>query len=49
MGTSIESFGTIPDSVKIVVARAFYLVRSVKKGGWISGDGIIEIQEEAFA
>ena len=45
MGTSIESL-VIPDSVKFVVARAFYGCDQLKTVDF--GDGIIEIQEEAF-
>ena len=45
MGTSIESV-VIPDSVKFVVARAFYGCDQLKTVDF--GDGIIEIQEEAF-
>ena len=44
-GTSIESV-VIPDSVNIVVARAFYGCDQLKTVDF--GDGIIEIQEEAF-
>ena len=44
-GTSIESL-VIPDSVKFVVARAFYGCDQLKTVDF--GDGIIEIQEEAF-
>ena len=44
-GTSIESV-VIPDSVKFVVARAFYGCDQLKTVDF--GDGIIEIQEEAF-
>ena len=44
-GTSIESV-VIPDSVKFVVARAFYRCDQLKTVDF--GDGIIEIQEEAF-
>ena len=44
-GTSIESV-VIPDSVNIVVARAFYGCDQLKSV--VVGDGIIEIQEEAF-
>ena len=45
VGTSIESV-VIPDSVKFVVARAFYGCDQLKTVDF--GDGIIEIQEEAF-
>ena len=45
VGTSIESL-VIPDSVKFVVARAFYGCDQLKTVDF--GDGIIEIQEEAF-
>jgi len=45
VGTSIESV-VIPDSVNIVVARAFYGCDQLKTVDF--GDGIIEIQEEAF-
>ena len=45
VGTSIESV-VIPDSVKFVVARAFYGCDQLKTVEF--GDGIIEIQEEAF-
>ena len=44
-GTSIESV-VIPNSVKFVVARAFYGCDQLKTVDF--GDGIIEIQEEAF-
>ena len=44
-GTSIESV-VIPDSVNIVVARAFYGCDQLKTVDF--GDGITEIQEEAF-
>ena len=45
VGTGIESV-VIPDSVNIVVARAFYGCDQLKTVDF--GDGIIEIQEEAF-